>query len=160
MESLLSKILQKEIRIDLNYRGHGSSRIKIIDANTNETYIPSLDNLSAGQSTLLSIFGTIIQYSDNYDINKSIQLDLIEGIVVIDEIDLHLHIELQYNVLPELIKLFPKVQFIITTHSPFFVSGLFNTFNNTDVLLINMPSGNVLSDIYNFDEFKNAYNLL
>ncbi|APB79628.1 hypothetical protein BMF22_06110 [Pasteurella multocida] len=119
-----------------------------------------MDNLSAGQSTLLSIFGTIIQYSDNYDINKSIQLDLIEGIVVIDEIDLHLHIELQYNVLPELIKLFPKVQFIITTHSPFFVSGLFNTFNNTDVLLINMPSGNVLSDIYNFDEFKNAYNLL
>ncbi|MGC6342591.1 AAA family ATPase, partial [Bisgaard Taxon 45] len=83
IESLLSKILQKEIRIDLNYRGHGSSRIKIIDANTNETYIPSLDNLSAGQSTLLSIFGTIIQYSDNYDINKSKQLDLIEGIVVI-----------------------------------------------------------------------------
>lgn len=159
IEKLLSKILQKDIKINLNYRGYGSSRIQIIDANTNETYIPSLDNLSAGQSTLLSIFGTIIQYSDNYDINKSIQLDSIEGMVVIDEIDLHLHIELQYNVLPELIKLFPKIQFIITTHSPFFVSGLFNTFSNNDVLLINMPDGNILSDIHNFGEFKKAYDL-
>jgi predicted ATP-binding protein involved in virulence len=37
---------------------------------------------------------------------------------------LSLHIELQKTILPDLIVLFPKVQFIITTHSPFFLLGL------------------------------------
>ncbi len=54
------------------------------------------------------------------DINKSVQLNTIEGIVLIDEVDLHLHIKLQKDILPQLIKLFPKVQFIVSSHSPFF----------------------------------------
>lgn len=100
IESLISQIVQKPIRLDLNLRGLNRSRIKLIDKATNKEYIPSLDNLSAGQSTLLSIFATIIQYSDQADPHKSIRLNEIEGIVIIDEIDLHLHIELQLNVLP------------------------------------------------------------
>lgn len=41
-----------------------------------------------------------------------------EGIVIIDEIDLHLHPSWQREVLPALMKTFPKIQFIATTHSP------------------------------------------
>lgn len=158
IESLLSKILQKDIRINLNFRVLGS-RIKIIDAVTNQDYIPSLDKLSAGQSTLLSIFGTIIQYSDDVDLNKSIYLKDIEGIVIIDEIDLHLHIELQYTVLPSLMRLFPKVQFIITTHSPFFVSGLLKEYSENELLILDMKNGNKLNDLKDFEEFDRAYNL-
>jgi predicted ATP-binding protein involved in virulence len=41
-----------------------------------------------------------------------------EGIVLIDEIELHLHPKWQRNIVPALTKTFPNIQFIITTHSP------------------------------------------
>lgn len=40
------------------------------------------------------------------------------GIVLVDEIDLHLHPAWQQRVLPALTKAFPKIQFIVSTHSP------------------------------------------
>lgn len=40
------------------------------------------------------------------------------GVVLIDEVDLHLHPAWQRRVLPDLMRAFPKVQFIVTTHSP------------------------------------------
>lgn len=48
------------------------------------------------------------------------------GIVVIDEIDLHLHPELEQSVLARIRKTFPRVQFIISTHSPLVLSGVEN----------------------------------
>ena len=47
-----------------------------------------------------------------------------EGIVLVDEIETHLHLELQKKILPILTELFPNIQFIITTHSPFILSSL------------------------------------
>lgn len=41
-----------------------------------------------------------------------------KGIVLIDEVDLHLHPSWQQTVLPNLLKIFPSIQFIVTTHSP------------------------------------------
>lgn len=49
-----------------------------------------------------------------------------EGIVLVDEIETHLHLELQKEILPILKKIFPNIQFIITTHSPFILSSLDN----------------------------------
>lgn len=49
-----------------------------------------------------------------------------EGIVLVDEIETHLHLELQKKILPVLTTLFPNIQFIITTHSPFILSSLDN----------------------------------
>ncbi len=48
------------------------------------------------------------------------------GIVLIDEIENHLHLQLQKAVLPMLTTLFPNIQFIVTTHSPFVLSSLAN----------------------------------
>ena len=50
----------------------------------------------------------------------------IPGIVLIDEVETHLHVELQRLVLPFLTKMFPRIQFIVTTHSPFVISSLPN----------------------------------
>lgn len=47
-----------------------------------------------------------------------------EGIVLVDEIETHLHLELQKKILPVLTTLFPNIQFMITTHSPFILSSL------------------------------------
>lgn len=49
------------------------------------------------------------------------------GVVLIDEPELHLHLELQYRVLPILTALFPNVQFIVATHSPAVISSIKNT---------------------------------
>ncbi|QBP77579.1 ATP-binding protein [Herbaspirillum huttiense] len=46
------------------------------------------------------------------------------GIVMIDEIDLHLHPEWQMKLLPTLSKALPKIQFIVTSHSPLIVGSL------------------------------------
>ena len=48
---------------------------------------------------------------------------LISGIVLIDEIDLHLHPKWQRKILRQLRNTFPNVQFIVTTHSPIVLLG-------------------------------------
>ena len=58
------------------------------------------------------------------------------GIVIIDEIDVHLHISLQKKVLPFLIKAFPRVQFIVSTHSPFVITS-----TNNDTVVYDISSG-------------------
>lgn len=46
------------------------------------------------------------------------------GIVLIDEIDLHLHPEWQRKVVGDFKRVFPQVQFVVTTHSPFIIQSL------------------------------------
>ena len=46
------------------------------------------------------------------------------GIVLIDEIDLHLHPSWQRRVVDDLRRTFPRIQFIATTHSPFIIQSL------------------------------------
>jgi predicted ATP-binding protein involved in virulence len=46
------------------------------------------------------------------------------GVVLIDELDLHLHPRWQRKIVGDLKKVFPKVQFITTTHSPFIIQSL------------------------------------
>jgi predicted ATPase len=48
------------------------------------------------------------------------------AIVFIDEIETHLHVELQKRALPFLTQMFPSVQFIVSTHSPFVITSLAN----------------------------------
>lgn len=46
------------------------------------------------------------------------------GIVLIDEVELHLHPSWQQKVLPSLMQIFPNVQFIVTTHSPQVITSI------------------------------------
>jgi predicted ATP-binding protein involved in virulence len=46
-----------------------------------------------------------------------------DGIVLIDELESHLHVELQKRALHFLTKMFPNTQFIVATHSPFIISS-------------------------------------
>jgi predicted ATP-binding protein involved in virulence len=57
-----------------------------------------------------------------------------ESIVLIDEIDLHLHPSWQTRVLNDLLRTFPKTQFIITTHSPYIVESLNNNLKKYQVI--------------------------
>lgn len=114
-----------------------------------------LDSLSGGQSTLLAIFGTILRYGDVAGI---VPQDL-EGIVVIDELDSHMHIDLQMTALPNLIALFPRVQFIISSHSPFFALGMEKKFPDNGVRILDLPTGLTLS-AETYSEFDSALGVL
>lgn len=117
--------------------------------------LPSLDSLSSGQSTLLSIFGTILRYADGAERN----LSEMRGIVVVDEIDAHLHSDLQYTTLPRLIGLFPGVQFIVSAHSPLFPLGMEKLFGENGFQMIELPAGTKIT-AERFDEFRNSLDLL
>ena len=52
------------------------------------------------------------------------------GTVIIDEIDEHLHPELQVRILKALHNTFPKIQFIVSTHAPLVMSSVENTPEN------------------------------
>lgn len=120
--------------------------------------INSLKHFSLGQAVLFNMFATIIRHADINDIMKSINLSDITGIVVIDEIDMHLDSEMQYEVLPRLLKLFPKIQFIITTHSPLFLLGMDKELQN-NYMLVEMPKG-LETTTERFTEFENSYKYL
>ncbi len=120
-QTLISKELGA-LRFGVGSRGLGSTRIQIVNSETNQQIYPTIFNLSSGESSMLCLFGELLRQADNY--RNNIQLDTISGIVLIDEVDKHLHIKLQKEVLPKLFKLFPNVQFILSSHSPFLSMGL------------------------------------
>lgn len=65
-----------------------------------------------------------------------------EGIVMIDEIDLHLHPEWQKHIVADLHTAFPNIQFIVTTHSPLVLGGMKKgeIFNIADKKVFTFPN--------------------
>ena len=117
--------------------------------------VPNVFQLSSGETSLLNLFLSILR---DYDISGgtvSSSADM-TGTVLIDEIDLHLHTMYQHEVLPSLIQLFPKVQFIVTTHSPLFVLGMNEILGENGFVIYRMPEGNLISP-EEFSEFGDAY---
>jgi predicted ATP-binding protein involved in virulence len=72
-----------------------------------------------------------------------------QGVVMIDEIDLHLHPKLQREILRRLSEIFPNVQFIVTTHSPNVVIGALDI-----VQIIKLNQGYIDNSI-NIEKYKN-----
>jgi len=80
---------------------------------------PDINQLSDGYSAILNIVAEIILRMEK----KSPMIHDMQGIVLIDEIEAHLHVDLQKKILPFLTSFFPRIQFICTTHSPFVISS-------------------------------------
>ena len=155
VEQILKTILQDQaVELILNFRNVGSSRISIKMGDGR--IIPTLQSLSEGQSQLFHLFATIIRYGERTDLNKSVNLSQITGLVVIDEIDTHLHPTLQHDVLPELISLFPKVQFIVSSHSPLFLLGMEKRFDVDKVTILEMPEAKRINS-ERYSEFGRAF---
>lgn len=81
-----------------------------------------LSQLSDGYSAILKIVSDLMLAMttdpvESYDMS---------GVAIIDEIETHLHVALQRKILPFLTRLFPNIQFIVTTHSPFILNSIEN----------------------------------
>lgn len=78
------------------------------------------NTMSMGYAAVFDIIGDLIMRMESqhsYDL---------EGVVLIDEIETHLHVGLQKQIVPILTGLFPNIQFIMTTHSPFVLNSATN----------------------------------
>lgn len=85
------------------------------------------------------------------------------GIVLIDELDLHLHPKWQEQVVDDLKAAFPNIQFIVTTHSPIIVQSLkarelINLDRVSDVNPDELPLGEVATDIMGLESEFSAKN--
>ncbi len=150
-------IIRSIFRADGNLRfGIGARQRRTVSLiSGNKQLVPNIFQLSTGETSLLSIFLSILR---DFDLSGApfTKIDAIRGIVVVDEIDLHLHAIHQCEVLPRLVKMFPRVQFIVTTHSPLFVLGMEKAFGRDGFALYRLPQGQQISP-EEFSEFGNAY---
>lgn len=81
--------------------------------------------LSDGQRSILALIADIAQKAASLNPHLGEQvLSSTPGIVLIDELDLHLHPRWQRTIIEQMRRTFPKIQFICTTHSPFLIQSL------------------------------------
>jgi len=87
----------------------------------------AIDNLSDGVKNMLTLVADIAYRCAKLNPNLDNASKQTEGIVLIDEIEMHLHPSWQQSVLHDLRTIFPNIQFIITTHSPQVLSSIKNS---------------------------------
>lgn len=119
--TMIAILTGKEVELFI-YR-EGDLELKFV----NETFRERVSNLSDGYRNIIGIVSDIAYRMAI--LNPTLGLEVVEktpGIVIIDEIDLHLHPKWQKQIIGLLKTLFPKVQFIATTHSPFIIQSMRN----------------------------------
>ena len=136
--------------------GNRNNRVVTVESEIGQL-APNIFHLSSGETCLLNLFLSLLRDFDLSGGSLSGD-DPIRGLVVVDEIDLHLHAVHQYEVLPTLLRMFPGVQFLVTTHSPLFVLGMRELFGEEGFRLYRMPTGQRISP-EEFSEFGDAYHL-
>lgn len=117
------RILLEDDSIELEYR-YREYDFKIHQCGRNPF---GLDELSDGYSSVIHMVSDLILRMDrNWFLTDRLSEYDVEGIVLIDELETHLHIELQKKILPFLTEFFPRIQFIVTTHSPYILNSVAN----------------------------------
>lgn len=119
------------------------------------------NTLSSGYQAVLDIVLDIIMRMQNQT-KRSFDFKL-PGIVLIDEIETHLHLELQKNIMPLLTTIFPNIQFIVTTHSPFILNSLQDVviYDLENRLLVkdgldNVPYDGIVEGYFGADKLSDA----
>ena len=95
------------------------SLIEYIEEDENGDELPPVEftELSSGSKSMVAMFGDMLirLFTNHQNIEDFSEMT---GIVLIDEIDVHLHPKYQRLIVEKLTGIFPKIQFIVTTHSP------------------------------------------
>jgi predicted ATP-binding protein involved in virulence len=101
-------------------------------------------DLPAGYKRLYSIVldianrGFLLQQRNLFAVKEP---EPITGVVVIDEIDLHLHPSLEQEVIQRLQRTFPEIQFIISTHSNLVIANLEDNDSKNSIINLNFEQG-------------------
>lgn len=117
------------------------------------------NTMSRGYAAILDIINDLIM---RMEAKSGLRTNFeMEGVVLIDEIETHLHLELQKKILPVLVGLFPNIQFIVTTHSPFVLNSLENAViydlesrTLVEKGLSDVPYSGIVEGYFNTDELS------
>ena len=108
-------------------KGYSNLRIELAPARmvmTNADGVDlQIDQLSGGYKAVLSVIADIAKRLSmaNPDSQNPLEED---AVILIDELDLHLHPKWQKEIVDDLKRTFPNCQFIVSTHSPFVIQSL------------------------------------
>lgn len=117
-EKLSGEIFQdKDLQLHFNYKDYS---FKILTKGKDFKFTELSDGFAAVLDIIVDL---ILKMQHKNQLTRAYEC---EGIVLVDEIETHLHLELQKVIMPLLTKIFPHIQFIVTTHSPFVLSSLSN----------------------------------
>ena len=117
-ERLLGEIFQdKDLQLYFNYKDYS---FKILTKGKEFKFTELSDGFAAVLDIIVDL---ILKMQHKNQLTRAYEC---EGIVLVDEIETHLHLELQKVIMPLLTEIFPNIQFIVTTHSPFMLSSLSN----------------------------------
>lgn len=158
-DALSSKNIDGKIRMGIGKRNSAGIRLSVVAEKDGviSTVAPNLFTLSSGESALLCCFGELLRQAD--EIRPNTYLNAIQGIVLIDEVDKHLHIKLQKEALPKLFKLFPNIQFIVSSHSPFLNMGLADeAMDRTQI--IDLDNNGLVCEPTNNDLYREVYEMM
>jgi predicted ATP-binding protein involved in virulence len=112
-KKLLQELLNSDVQIDITpetvtFKEKGS--------------LVTFEQLSAGYKGVITIItDLLVRLSENQP--NVVSIHEFKGIVLIDEVELHLHQKWKYNFVKRLRDIFPNIQFIMTTHSPTVLLG-------------------------------------
>lgn len=123
LEKFLKIILDKDdIKLDFDYKNYNFT----ICEGGRDPF--GFNELSDGYSAVIEILADLMLRMENDWLKNKDAINLCDkqGIVLIDELETHLHVELQKKILPALITIFPNIQFIVSTHSPYVLSSVEN----------------------------------
>lgn len=156
LQKVLTRSPDEQLQLGIGHRNQRIITATIRRSGEIVRVVKDMLSLSAGESALFCLFASIIRDADMWAMDFQSTGD-ITGIVLIDEADLHLHMGLQFDVLPQLMKLFPKVQFIVSVHAPLVALGMERVFGTSGFELREMPTGEVIAP-ESYSEFQTALN--
>ena len=154
LRQILAEQPEDQIQLEVGDRRSRIVSAHVVRKGVRLKTIRDLLSLSAGESALFCLFAAIILDADQAGMPFKGPED-IRGLVLIDELDLHLHLGLQHKVLPKLLALFPRVQFVTTVHSPLVVLGMETVYGVDGFVVLEMPSGTKINP-ESYSEFLNA----
>ena len=103
----------------------------------------NFQNLSSGYLAIFDIYADLLMRAEYLQVTPA----ELYGVVLIDELDAHLHVSLQRKIFPFLSRSFSNIQFIVTTHSPFVLTSV------DDALIYDLTTNEESSDLsmYSFE---------
>jgi hypothetical protein len=146
-EALIPRLLPKISNLELRGRGGIRSAADMVESYRFDFHVANRDVrvpatwLSQGYQGLIAWVADLIgqQFRDT---QATPELEKMEGLVLIDELDLYLHPTWQVLLVPRLKKVFPRLQFIVTTHSPMLLPG----FEREEIFMLRQDAeGNVIA---------------
>lgn len=116
LKRVINEVLNKDVSIEVE-----GSRVVFVERG----YRESINELSEGYRSMI-IFVCDLLYRLLYNNPQTNHIFSIPAVVLVDEIDAHLHLKWQRQIVKKLRGIFPNIQFIFTTHSPTIIQGASN----------------------------------